>query len=565
MTKQEIIAEIVANIKTNGKKEISGKTLQYVLLLLTQNTFNVDEEIPISTIQSLQAALDLKQDKDAVVKGSNVALWDANEICSKTLNIYRSYQNINSSHPEFRSEAIYRCILDTLAGESPETHPEKWIRQSSDISALAASLDAEVKERKDDFDELIALIETEANSRIDADALKIDVNQKGSPNGVASLDQSGLVPISQIPQSVLERLTIVADQAARYALTIAQVQNGDTVKQSDTGEMWYVKDQSMLNNENGYMVYTAGTASSVPWSGITGKQAATTSVLGISKLSVAPVDAANPVVVGENDPRVSKPSAADMVRVSTGTDSYVWKAISDFKIWLGLKSAAFSDIGNTAGTVASGDDSRIVGAVQKSLATAIGQVLVSSAVGVWVVNTYAQLKASLGLDQVTNDAQIPKSIATAADQVLVSTGAGTWIVRTFQELRQLLGLGGVAQPVNGIKPVVFNDSTGLKTDASPANLGYDEPNGTLYVKQIVAAGGISSKSTVFAQKSGIATTSTDGLTAENTTPATVAVPVQQSPRMRWRGSVWDTLLGVSKTINMKAELFPTSGTHQRLR
>jgi len=302
MTKQEIIAEIVANIKTNGKKEISGKTLQYVLLLLTQNTFNVDEEIPIAAIQSLQAALDLKQDKDAVVKGNNVALWDTNQNYSKALNNYCSYRNINSSEEEFHQESIYRCSQDTLAGESPETHPKKWIRQSSDTSSLLRSLNTEVKERKDDVDELIALIEAEANSRIAAEALKIDLSQKGNPNGVASLDQSGLIPATQLPQSVLERLTIVPDQPARYALSIDQVQNGDTVKQADTGEMWYVKDQTNLNNENGYAVYTAGTASSVPWAGITNKADASATVKGLSKLSVAPL--AEPIAVGDNDSRL---------------------------------------------------------------------------------------------------------------------------------------------------------------------------------------------------------------------------------------------------------------------
>jgi hypothetical protein len=80
----------------------------------------------------------------------------------------------------------------------------------------------------------------------------------------------GLVPITQIPPAAIERLVIVTDQAARFALTTASVQNGDTVKQSDTGEFYYVIDQTNLNNASGYAVYTAGTASSVAWSGITG-------------------------------------------------------------------------------------------------------------------------------------------------------------------------------------------------------------------------------------------------------------------------------------------------------
>lgn len=93
---------------------------------------------------------------------------------------------------------------------------------------------------------------------------------KGIANGYASLDASGLIPLIQLPPSVIERLVIVADQAARFALTTATVQNGDTVKQLDTNIMYYVKDDTNLSNSNGYEDYKAGAAASAPWSGITG-------------------------------------------------------------------------------------------------------------------------------------------------------------------------------------------------------------------------------------------------------------------------------------------------------
>ena len=37
--------------------------------------------------------------------------------------------------------------------------------------------------------------------------------------------------------------------------------------------MYYVVDESKLSSEAGYSVYTAGTATSVPWSGVTEKEA----------------------------------------------------------------------------------------------------------------------------------------------------------------------------------------------------------------------------------------------------------------------------------------------------
>lgn len=79
------------------------------------------------------------------------------------------------------------------------------------------------------------------------------------------------IPIEKLPKGALERLVIVENQAARYRLTTSDVQEGDTVKQEDTGVMYFVVDTSNLANENGYKVYTAGAATSVPWSGVTGK------------------------------------------------------------------------------------------------------------------------------------------------------------------------------------------------------------------------------------------------------------------------------------------------------
>lgn len=89
-------------------------------------------------------------------------------------------------------------------------------------------------------------------------------------NGLdASKITSGTINIERLPKGALERLVIVANQPARFALTTADVQEGDTVKQSDTGVMYFVINSTKLDNEAGYSVYTAGVATSVPWSGVT--------------------------------------------------------------------------------------------------------------------------------------------------------------------------------------------------------------------------------------------------------------------------------------------------------
>jgi hypothetical protein len=87
----------------------------------------------------------------------------------------------------------------------------------------------------------------------------------------ASKITSGTIDIDRLPKAALERMVVVADDTARFKLTTATVQAGDTVKVTATNKMYLVKDDSKLNTEDGYEPYTASSASSVPWSGVTGK------------------------------------------------------------------------------------------------------------------------------------------------------------------------------------------------------------------------------------------------------------------------------------------------------
>lgn len=82
---------------------------------------------------------------------------------------------------------------------------------------------------------------------------------------------TGTIDIARLPAAALERCVVVPTDTARFALTVEDVQLGDTVKVTETGQMYMVVDSSQLDTDDGYVVYSSGTASSVPWSGITGK------------------------------------------------------------------------------------------------------------------------------------------------------------------------------------------------------------------------------------------------------------------------------------------------------
>ncbi len=62
--------------------------------------------------------------------------------------------------------------------------------------------------------------------------------------------------------SNITKLT-VSNQAARYALTQAQVQNGDYVYQTDTATLYEVIDQTLLNGASGYVALATVTAAQI--------------------------------------------------------------------------------------------------------------------------------------------------------------------------------------------------------------------------------------------------------------------------------------------------------------
>lgn len=107
------------------------------------------------------------------------------------------------------------------------------------------------------------------------DTNKSNTNHTHDNSTITSLDASkitsGTIDIERLPKGALERCVVVADDTARFALTTSSVQTGDTVKVTGTGIMYFVVDDSKLSSAAGYEVYTAGSATSVPWSGVTDK------------------------------------------------------------------------------------------------------------------------------------------------------------------------------------------------------------------------------------------------------------------------------------------------------
>lgn len=81
-----------------------------------------------------------------------------------------------------------------------------------------------------------------------------------SLSGKADLDENGQVPLNELPAMVFEHMEVVENDAARFALTTDEVQNGDTVYVNSSEIMYFVIDDTKLDREAGYKPLAAGTA-----------------------------------------------------------------------------------------------------------------------------------------------------------------------------------------------------------------------------------------------------------------------------------------------------------------
>ena len=116
-----------------------------------------------------------------------------------------------------------------------------------------------------------AMTQAATTSALNGKANSSHTHQSGD---IVSLDAgklTGTISIDRLPAGALERCIVVADDTARKALTTAKAQVGDTVKVTATGLMYLIVDDTKLDQDAGYVEYTAGSASRVPWSGVSGK------------------------------------------------------------------------------------------------------------------------------------------------------------------------------------------------------------------------------------------------------------------------------------------------------
>nr|DAN67946.1 MAG TPA: hyaluronidase [Caudoviricetes sp.] len=304
----------------------------------------------------------------------------------------------------------------------------------------------------------------------------------------ASKITSGTIDIARLPKGALERCVIVTDDTARFALTTDSVQIGDTVKVTATSKMYFVIDDTKLNTEAGYTVYTAGTATSVPWSGVTGKpstytpSAHTQAISTITGLQAAlDSKAANSDMTGATADAngthglVPAPAKGNQGQFLRGDGK--WATPTDTKYGAATSSAA--------GLMSATDKAKLDGIANNAnnyshpttsgnkhipAGGSAGQILRWSADGtaVWGSDnntTYSKFKGATS-DAAGGDGLVPAPAKGAQGQFL--RGDGTWATPTDHTYSTMTGASSSADGASGLvpKPTAGSQSKFLRGDGT---------------------------------------------------------------------------------------------------
>lgn len=91
-------------------------------------------------------------------------------------------------------------------------------------------------------------------------------------SGTLNADRLPNIPIEKLPAGALERMFVMESQnAAIDAVKAGTIQEGDVVQIGSKGLMYFCIDDAATTFGNAFKEFTAGSATSVPWSGVTGK------------------------------------------------------------------------------------------------------------------------------------------------------------------------------------------------------------------------------------------------------------------------------------------------------
>lgn len=119
------------------------------------------------------------------------------------------------------------------------TTPHITLAQARDAAPVQSVIGLSGAITKEELKAALALVLEDLSGQLDASKI------------------AGVLPLSALPPSVVERLYVTPTDASRFSLTKSEIQNGDTVKVVATERLYLVVNDNSLNSEAGYMPYSA--------------------------------------------------------------------------------------------------------------------------------------------------------------------------------------------------------------------------------------------------------------------------------------------------------------------
>lgn len=208
------------------------------------------------------------------------------------------------------------------------------------------------------------------------------------------------------------------------------------------------------------------------------------------------------------------------------------------------------------------------GLTGSTLNASVTRLRITSAgnIGIGVNSPVAKLDVNTdALANPTTNLTYAQSGISLSNSTTASTG-----VQQFSPTLRWRGAGFATTPIQSQNVEFISYLQPIQgTTAPSANLIFASSiNNSIYTTRMTLTnagtvgitGSFSAGSSVASVRTGLITTSTDGLFTNNTTAATAAVPVQIAPRIRLSGAAWNTTAtAASNTINWAIENIPVSG------
>ena len=264
-------ATVLGGIKVGNNLTISNGVLSGTPDSHYANTFTIKGAGTAAATfnQSSDATLNIAAGTGIRVSATSGTITIANTVANTHLKNFLDIQAAGTSVVKYTQDSDK--TLKFVAGSNVTLTPNA-ANGTITISSTDTNTDTKVTSVENHYKPSGGTAKTNGNVLI-----SVNCDDAGHVTSVAGINYipaswlTGTIDIARLPAGALERLFVVADEAAAMK---ANVQEGDTVKVTGNNNKMYfcVKAPSAgATFATCFTEYTAGSATSVPWSGVTGK------------------------------------------------------------------------------------------------------------------------------------------------------------------------------------------------------------------------------------------------------------------------------------------------------